>query len=777
VVRAAHDTFYSECYLIIGVEYAGIFGGLLRCNPSSRRYIEEEKKFLDVILAFSVRGFYDLADLKLGDLLRLPGHIERLSFEVHLPLPVVTPVKPVPERSLRSVGGTLTTLDFSHETPVQNSPPLPDVFASLDSCEIGVVALVEFIITKRPMTLVGESANAASALFALAQLAFNESHLPSPLCQKSSFHGVTRGDVDALLARISRNCNPAAARHRRSLVASINARKLVFRQQLTPPLPLSLVNQQYRMDRLIVDWHKIEKIVNEMDSDDDGSIDAPEWITYISSRKRKWRALLLRRAKDRDALMGSTTSAVLLQRWNSAQLHSKALSARHKAAPTEDELETSPRVKPFNVRCVANGHGMLSDEAAAGLRHIMSECLMSESSLPHAAALWLTLISREVPKGGALFSKTVLGPSFQRLHARDMLDLRENLAVILESHPEMRVYLAGDDSYYDKGECHVGHASYFDTDAREPRWIFMTIARGTDKSDEVNGKIDFKSFDELLLPPRVLGGFTADHAALGEGKVAAAEAHAAATARGLDAPVFTIYSADKPHKDNLNGKHRMEGASGVSGGLGDNHWRQFLHILRFVYLSDLRKTVAMTIAWVGEKDGPHTLVPPDPNAGRWLYVAKASERFIALRKLHRRGTGEPFVPNFFRYMSDQALTPNIRSNYTTLALMSVDPRVLTYTMFEFEYLNMVHQPALNFTFMATKMPSKAHLSCGRFLTKESYTIWLQCHTTQRRLPKLTSSQATSLGAVLPWSPYMTTAATLLHHTPQHASFWSYRSHK
>ena len=42
VVRAAHDTFYSECYLIIGVEYAGIFGGLLRCNPSPRRYIEEE---------------------------------------------------------------------------------------------------------------------------------------------------------------------------------------------------------------------------------------------------------------------------------------------------------------------------------------------------------------------------------------------------------------------------------------------------------------------------------------------------------------------------------------------------------------------------------------------------------------------------------------------------------------------------------------------------------------------------------------------------------------
>jgi hypothetical protein len=230
----------------------------------------------------------------------------------------------------------------------------------------------------------------------------------------------------------------------------------------------------------------------------------------------------------------------------------------------------------------------------------------------------------------------------------------------------------------------------------------MTIARGTDKTDLINGKIDWKGFVALNLPPHVYGGFTSDHKALGEGRVAAKEAVTAAAASGVAAPAFTIESADMPHKHSLNGKHRMEAASGASAGLGDNHWRQMLVMIRFLFLSDAEKMTALAIEWLGEDVGPHTLVPPDPEAGRWMYVAYASKRFHLVRSLRRKSTGEPFFLNYYRHLADLALPPNIRKNCESIALMSVDPRVLVFTMFEMEYLKMVHQPALRKVYELTR---------------------------------------------------------------------------
>jgi len=210
-VQAEQSSFYSQCYHGAVDEYSSVLDGLEACDLTSRKFPQEEKKFVDAFLRLSVNAFYDLSELGLGDLLVLPSHIGSLSFDaLALPLVIVTPLPSPPIRSsIRGEGGDeLMALDFSHETAVQRSPPVPKAFSSLDTCFIEVVALVEFVSETRLGTSAVNPTGIDEAIYSAAQRAFSTTHLMSPLGVKSTFGGITRQEVSSLVATISRYKNP-----------------------------------------------------------------------------------------------------------------------------------------------------------------------------------------------------------------------------------------------------------------------------------------------------------------------------------------------------------------------------------------------------------------------------------------------------------------------------------------------------------------------------------------------------------------------------------------
>jgi len=461
-------------------------------------------------------------------------------------------------------------------------------------------------------------------------------------------------------------------------------------------LPLAMVEEKFPLDDTILEWHtkKVPEVVLEAGVNSEEETSAEEDQEWVKSRVDKWRKF--RRDK---ALLKATTleRRALWAKWGNATRYRASLKPK---APNRDASRTSaPVIRPLITEHPDTGLGWLSDEKAAAIRFIGAETLLSEGATPYTLALCRTLFSGEVPTKDDLFSKRVIGRAYERLFCRDILDMQEKLQAILDAHPEARVYVASDDTHYDKKEAHVVHISYFDSEAREPRWIFMSIAGGTDKTNAVNAGLDLKQYKALKVPLEVFGGFTADHAALGEGDVLGEKIEVE-----LSAPKgskFFVKIGDGPHKHMLNAKHRMEAASGTSAGLGDNHWKQMLHTLRWMYTGECDQMVQLATSWV-EGDGPHQNIPPDPNTGRWAAVPRAGEHFFKLKEVKKKSTGEPFLPNFFHYVADMPLPPLVKSNSSLIATMCTDPRNITFIMFEVEYFKKVHQPALETTYQQTR---------------------------------------------------------------------------
>ena len=71
-------------------------------------------------------------------------------------------------------------VDFSHETAVQRSPPVPKAFSSLDTCFIEVVALVEFVSETRLGTSAVNPTGIDEAMYSAAQRFFNHALDVSP---------------------------------------------------------------------------------------------------------------------------------------------------------------------------------------------------------------------------------------------------------------------------------------------------------------------------------------------------------------------------------------------------------------------------------------------------------------------------------------------------------------------------------------------------------------------------------------------------------------------
>ena len=159
-------------------------------------------------------------------------------------------------------------------------------------------------------------------------------------------------------------------------------------------------------------------------------------------------------------------------------------------------------------------------------------------------------------------------------------------------------------------------------------------------------------------------------------------------------------------------------AFGKTKGLGDFHHQQYLHTLRFVWQKEKERTDAAARQFMDDEPGAHERVPLDPNAGRWLYRAKAAKHEHDLRQLESPITGEPFIPHFFRQMAELTTQTLPKKNWTDLADQSQDPRIIAAMALDMEVMDRIHGPALD----KTKGKTRQGWS-GMFMIFDVYEWW------------------------------------------------------